>query len=209
MSLSEHWITNRTKAPFYLRREFTIEKPIGSAVLRVCGLGQFNAYLNGKRVGDHALDPAWTDYNKLAQYVTYDVTELLDSGANALGIEVGNGWYIWDDTFGYGFHFPPFMPPNPNPYRPFGESLVAVFELDIDYADGSSETIVSDEACRTASHAVQHTTVYGSELIDGAKAQTGWTLAGYDDAAWENAFRATENEAPRGGTHGVPAPARR
>ena len=84
MSLSEHWITNRTKAPFYLRREFTIEKPIGSAVLRVCGLGQFNAYLNGKRVGDHALDPAWTDYNKLAQYVTYDVTELLRSGNDVL-----------------------------------------------------------------------------------------------------------------------------
>lgn len=198
MSLSEHWITNRTKAPFYLRREFAARKPIGSAVLRVCGLGQFNAYLNGKRVGDHVLDPAWTDYNKLVQYVTYDVTELLVHGANVLGIEVGNGWYIWDDTFGYGFHFPPFMPPNPNPYRPFGESLVAAFELDIDYADGSSETIVSDEACRTAPHAVQHTNVYGSELIDGAKAQPGWTLAGYDDTAWENAFRAAENEAPRG-----------
>ena len=70
MGLSEHWITNRTKAPFCLRRKFSVAKPLRSATLRVCGLGQFNAYLNGKRVGDHVLDPAWTDYNKLVLFVT-------------------------------------------------------------------------------------------------------------------------------------------
>ncbi|MBR3561964.1 MAG: family 78 glycoside hydrolase catalytic domain [Oscillospiraceae bacterium] len=198
MSLSEHWITNQTKAPFYLRREFAVEKPFRSATLRICALGQFNAYLNGKRAGDHVLDPAWTDYNKLVQFVTFDVTELLSPGANALGIEVGNGWYIWDDSFGYGFHFPPFMPPNPNPYKPYGESLVAAFELDIEYADGSSVTVASDENCKTAPHAVQHTNVYGSELIDGARAQRGFSAAGFDDSAWTMAFRATAEEAPRG-----------
>ena len=105
------WITSGSKTPCYLRKSFRLERPVAGASARVSGLGQFNFYLNGERVGDSVLDPGWTDYNKLVQFAEYDVTAYLRPGDNALGLELGNGWYIWDDSFGYGFRFPAFMPP--------------------------------------------------------------------------------------------------
>lgn len=196
--MEANWLTNRTKQPFYLRRAFSLrEKPV-SAALTACGLGQYNAFLNGARVGDAYLEPAWTDYDKLVLYRTYDVSGLLRAGANALLLELGNGWYNWDQNFGYSFRFPPFMPPNPNPYRPFGESLVAFFELRMFYADGTQELIRSDEACKTKPHGVLHTNVYGSEWIIGAMLAEDAALPDYDDSAWSAALSAGENEVPKG-----------
>ena len=76
----EKWITNQTAKPFYARKEIVIEKEVKKATAKVCGLGQFNFYINGKKVGDHELDPAWTDYRKLILYVSFDVTDLLQAG---------------------------------------------------------------------------------------------------------------------------------
>ena len=198
MSLNKLWVTNRTNKPFYLRRRLVLRSMPTSAELLACALGQFNAYLNGARVGDAYLEPAWTDYDKLALYRRYDVTALIQAGDNALALEVGNGWYNWDQSFGYSFHFPPFMPPNPNPYHPFGESLVAAFELRVCYADGTEETVCSDERCKTHPHGVIHTNVYGSEWIEGAALQNGCSLPDFDDSAWDNALPATADEAPKG-----------
>ena len=192
------WVTDRTNRPFYLRRVFALrEKPV-SAELSVCGLGQYNAFLNGSRVGDGYLEPAWTDYDKLVLYRRFDVTGLLREGKNALALEVGNGWYIWDQEYGYSFHFPPFMPPNPNPYHEYGASLVACFELTLRYADGTVERIGSDGECRTAPHGVKHTNVYGSEWIEGAALKGGCSLPDYDDSDWESASAARPDEAPKG-----------
>ncbi len=119
----EKWITHQTAKPFYARKEIELNKAVKGASAKVCGLGQFNFYINGKKVGDHELDPVWTDYRKLIYYVTFDVTNLLQTGKNVIGAEVGNGWYIKCDEH-YTFTFPAFMPPNPNPYRPYGTSLI-------------------------------------------------------------------------------------
>ena len=127
------WITNDTARPFYARTRAEIRGKAVSAVAEVCGLGQFNFYINGQKVGDHVLDPGWTDYNKLVQFVTFDVISLLWEGENVLAAEVGNGWYHLDEE-GYVFHFPKFAPPNPNPYRPFGPCLVLAAEVKITYA---------------------------------------------------------------------------
>ncbi len=91
------WITNDTARPFYTRTRAEIRGKAVSAVAEVCGLGQFNFYINGQKVGDHVLDPGWTDYNKLVQFVTFDVTSLLREGENVLAAEVGNGWYHLDE----------------------------------------------------------------------------------------------------------------
>ena len=198
MKLSEHWVTGESKTPFYLRRRFTLRAKPVRGELQACGLGQYNPWLNGQRVGDHFLDPAWTDYDKLVLYNRFDVTEQLHAGENALVLEVGNGWYLWDDSFGYGFHFPPFMPPNPNPYHPYGDSLVASFVLQVDYADGSQETICSDERCKTQPHGVKHSNVYGSELIRGAALQTGCSLPDFDDRDWGFASAAKPGQVPKG-----------
>ncbi|MBR1497981.1 MAG: family 78 glycoside hydrolase catalytic domain [Oscillospiraceae bacterium] len=198
MALSNAWITSGAKTPCYLRKEFSIDKAVAAATVRVCGLGQFNFYLNGRRVGENVLDPGWTDYNKAAQYLSFDVSEYLRPGKNALGLELGNGWYLWDTDFGYGFHFPPFMPPNPNPYKPYGESLVAALELEISYADGSRETIISDESFSSAPHGVRHSNVYGSEEIDGKALLRDFSAPDFDASGWTPARRATAAEAPKG-----------
>lgn len=198
MSLAETWVTNRTKRPFYLRRSFALREAPANAELLACGLGQYNAFLNGARVGDAFLEPAWTDYHKLVLYRRYDVTALLREGANALVLEVGNGWYNWDQSFGYSFRFPPLMPPNPNPYRPYGESLVASFALHVRYPDGAEETIVSDGRCKTHPHGVKHSNVYGSEWIEGSALQSGCSEPDYDDSAWEQALPASADETPKG-----------
>ena len=74
-----------------LRREFEAPKPIRRATVYVTGLGFFDLYLNGARVGDHIMDPALTEYSKLILYVTFDVTRQLRPGKNALGVVLGNG----------------------------------------------------------------------------------------------------------------------
>lgn len=192
-----NWITSGSTAPFYVRKTFAIRKPLKKATARVCGLGQFELHANGKKVGDHELDPGWTDYRKLIEYVTFDVTADLHEGKNAVGAEVGNGWYIKNDEH-YTFSFPAFMPPNPNPYRPFGKALVFALALTLEYADGTSEILSADESFRTAPHPVVQSNVYGSESIDHALVQKGWDTADFDDAAWASAQIIAPEDEPKG-----------
>ena len=191
------WITNETAAPFYARKKFVIEKEIRKAEAKVCGLGQFNFYINGEKVEDHELDPGWTDYRKLIQYVTFDVTPYLKSGENALGAEVGNGWFIKADEH-YTFKFPQFMPPNPNPYEPFGKSLVLALELTLTYADGTEEVITADDTFTVKEHPTVMSNVYGSETMDGRLVQNGWSRAEFDDSNWQTAVVVREGEIPKG-----------
>ena len=193
----DKWITKKGKTPFTARREFIIAKEIQKARAKVCGLGQFIFYINGKKVGDHELDPGWTDYRKQIQYVTFDVTTYLKNGENALGVEVGNGWYIKDDEH-YTFKFPPFMPPNPNPYRPFGKNLVLALTIDIDYADGTREILGTDEAFRVTDNPVIMSNVYGSETEDGRLRHDGFSMPGFDDSGWERATVVSDEDSPRG-----------
>ncbi len=192
-----NWITAGTEGPFLARREFAVEKPVARATAKVCGLGQFVFWVNGQKVGDHELDPGWTDYRKYIEYVTFDVTALLRPGKNALGAEVGNGWFLKNDEH-YTFSFPAFMPPNPNPYRPFGKSLVLALELNLLFADGTSETLRADGKFRVAPHSVTQSNVYGSETEDGRLRQAGWALPGFDDSGWAAACILPEADAPAG-----------
>lgn len=192
-----HWITNGTAAPFYARKRFEITRKVKSASAKVCGLGQFLFYINGKKVEDHELDPGWTNYRKLIQYVTFDVTDYLMSGENVLGAEVGNGWFLKTDEY-YTFQFPEFMPPNPNPYQPFGKSLVLALELVITYEDGIVELIQADDSFQVKEHPVVMSNVYGSETIDGRLVQNGWCTVEFDDSDWEKASVVPDGEEPEG-----------
>ncbi len=193
----EKWITNGTAAPFYARRAFPVSKEVAHAEVRVCGLGQFILHLNGKKVGDHELDPAWTNYSRLVQYVTFDVTEELHPGRCAVGVEVGNGWYHRAQEH-YTFSFPPFMPPNPNGYRPFAKVLVLALELSVTYRDGTQETLAADESFRVRTHPTVMSNVYGSETIDLRLDIPGWDEEDFDDSDWEYAQRAEEEAVPKG-----------
>lgn len=197
MSMLGKWITNGTSAPFYARKEFEIQKVVKSAEAKVCGLGQFIFYINGKKVSDHELDPGWTNYRKLIEYVTFDVTEYLNPGKNVLGVEVGNGWFLKADE-NYTFTFPGFMPPNPNPYRPFGRFLVLTLLLNVKYEDGSEESIFADESFRVKKHPTLVSNIYGTEIVDAALAEIGWNEIDYDASAWEHAVSVPDEEAPQG-----------
>lgn len=192
-----NWITNGTSVPFYARKTFSIEKNVKKAAAKVCGLGQFIFYVNGKKISDHELDPGWTKYNRLIEYVTFDVTDVLLPGANAIGVEVGNGWYIMDNEH-YTFSLPSFMPPNPNPYRPFGSYLVLSFLLTIEYTDGTEQIITADDTFLTNPHPILHSNVYGSETCDASLNQYGWNTADFDDFGWTSARIVPAEEEPKG-----------
>ena len=184
------WITNGTAKPFWARKVFEIEKAVKCATAKVCGLGQFHFWMNHEKVEDHELDPGWTDYRKLIQYVTFDVTEQLHSGENVLEVEVGNGWFHKMDEH-YSFHFPKFMPPNPNPYRPFGEELVLALELRIVYEDGTESVLHADDSFQVRRHPVVMSNVYGSETIDGR-------LFEAEASEWEQAVLVPKEKEPTG-----------
>ena len=184
------WITNGTAKPFWARKVFEIEKVVKCATAKVCGLGQFHFWMNHEKVEDHELDPGWTDYRKLIQYVTFDVTEQLHSGENVLEVEVGNGWFHKMDEH-YSFHFPKFMPPNPNPYRPFGEELVLALELRIVYEDGTESVLHADDSFQVRRHPVVMSNVYGSETIDGR-------LFEAEESEWEQAVLVPKEKEPIG-----------
>ena len=179
------FITGGYRQPFYARKTILLRGTIERAQADVCGLGQFIFYINGRKVGDHELDPGWTNYRKYAQYVSFDVTELLASGENILAAEVGNGWFIKDDTH-YTFRLPEFMGANPNPYRPFADSLVLALRLKVEYADGSTEEITADESFRVAPASTVMSNVYGSETYDLRLEQPGWNDLGFDDRHWSH-----------------------
>lgn len=194
-----NWITNGNAKPFYARKAFTVKAELTRAVIHVSGLGQFNFWLNGERVNNHRIEQSWTDYNKIVQYVTLDITQAVRTGQNVAGFEVGNGWYILDTT-GYSFQFPDFvpMPPNPNPYQPFAKSLVLAFSLELCYADGSTDTITSDESTLVYPHGVTAANVYGSENIDGRLLARDFSAVAFDDSHWKAARLADSEEQPRG-----------
>ena len=191
------WISGKAQTPFYARREFVIPKQVQKATAYVCGLGQFIFHINGQKVSDHELDPGWTNYDRKIQYVKFDVTDFLHMGKNVLGAEVGNGWFLKADEH-YTFTFPAFMPPNPNPYKPFGKELVLAVKLVMDYEDGTEEILCADEEFRVKKHPVQMSNVYGSETYDATLEQPGWDQVGFDASDWAKASVLSQKDAPKG-----------
>ena len=197
MTILGNWISAGTQTPFYTRKELLIEKTPKSAMAYVCGLGQFIFYVNGQKVSDHELDPGWTNYEKLIQYVIFDITKLLRIGKNVVGAEVGNGWFLKQDEH-YTFSFPAFMPPNPNPYKPFGKELVFAMKLVVNYIDGTTQTFYADDSFQVANHPVRMSNVYGSETYDAALEQKGWNQPDFDAKAWKHAGIVLESNSPTG-----------
>lgn len=157
-----------------LRREFTATKPVKRAMAYICGLGQFEMFLNGEKVGDHFLDPAWTKFDKEAQYVAFDITGELRDGKNAVGVMLGNGYY----------------------HTPHGRYLKLLFsygapkmicKLQIEYADGTAQTVVSDDKWRASESPVTFSSIYGGEDYDASAVQPGWAEPGFDDRKWKKA----------------------
>ncbi len=155
----------------YFRKPFNLNKKIKTATAYITAHGMYEAQINGKRVGDHYLSPGWTSYNNRLQYQVYDVTSMLNNGANAVGVVAGTGWYrgylAWND--------------HKNIY---GKKTGILFQLEIEYSDGTMQTIVSDESWRSSYGAIRYSEIYNGETYDAREEKTGWSTAPFNDAGW-------------------------
>ncbi|HVU38444.1 MAG TPA: family 78 glycoside hydrolase catalytic domain [Opitutales bacterium] len=159
----------------WLRKEFTVGKTIRRALVSFAGLGTSELYVNGFKAGDAVLSPALSDYDKRVYYVTYDVTTLLKPGANALGVVLGNGRYYAPRVTGR------------NGLLSFGWPKL-ILQLRLEYADGTSEDIVSDESWKYSEDGpIRANNEYDGEDYDARQEMSGWAKPGFDDKAWANA----------------------
>jgi alpha-L-rhamnosidase len=165
---------NPPAATRLLRREFSVRARLARADLFVCGLGFYEATLNGRRVGEDLLAPGWTKYDKTCLYETYDVTHLLRPGANAVGLLLGNGFYNVS-----GGRYAKFK-------GTFGP-LKAIALLRLEYADGSVDFVGSNGSWRTAPGPITFSCVYGGEDYDARRVPRGFDEPGFRDAGWSPA----------------------
>ena len=173
----------------YLRKTFALARLVKRARVYATAQGLYQLYLNGRRVGRDVFTPGWTDYHKRVQYQTYDVTERLHSGRNALGVVLGDGWYCghvgWTGRGHYGA-----MPH-------------ALVQLQIDYADGTSETVVSDGSWKAATGPILTSDLLMGETYDARKERPNWSAPEFKDAEWA-AIDALPASDPGGYPGGVP-----
>ena len=166
---------NLKPAPLF-RKTFKPAGKIKSARVYIAAAGLYELFINGKRVGDHFLDPMYTRFDRRNLYVTYDVTSLLDEKKSAIGVLLGNGWYNHQSTAVWGFEKAPWRA------RP-----KFCLDLRITYEDGSSETISSDESWKTSLSSIIFNSIYTAEHHDARLYQKGWNKADFDDSKWKKA----------------------
>ena len=155
-----------------VRCEFDVHPGVTRARLYVTALGVYEAQLNGATVGDHVLDPGWTSYNHRLRYQTFDVTGLLREGRNAIGAILGDGWYRGRFGFDGGRR------------NIYGDRLALLAQLEINYANGAAERIVTDEIWRAARGPILASDIYDGETYDARRERPGWSTTGYEDHDW-------------------------
>ncbi len=106
ISAGVHFVADNEEAGSpaqYYKRNFTLQRAPKNAVVNLCGLGLYELSINGRRVGDRVLEPAFTEYDKRVLYSTYDVSGYLRAGENEVEVVVGDGWYnqTTQDTWGF------------------------------------------------------------------------------------------------------------
>ena len=156
------------------RKQFRVkDKKISRAFAYVSGLGHFDFYLNGGKVGNHFLDAGWTLYDKEAFYVSFDITDLLQRGENVLGIMLGNGFYNVPQERYFKLLIS------------YGAPKMKLY-LRIVYDDASVQEIVSDKSWKVSESPVVFSSIYGGEDYDATREQPGWMYADFDSSGWKN-----------------------
>ena len=161
-----------------LRKDFTLLKTIAKARLYVTALGLYECHLNGQRVGDHLFAPDWTDYNKRVRYQAYDVTSLVNKGANTLAALVGPGWYCGHIGNG-GF-------------QAWGKVPALFAQLEVTYTDGSVDRFSTDGTWKIHPSPILSSDNMLGENYDARQEIPGWDTPGLDVTAWPAATVRTE-----------------
>ena len=158
------------------RKEFTVGGKIRRATLFICGLGYHEAFLNGKKIGDHVLDPAWTTYHRRAFYVTHDVTAQLKPGVNVLGAMLGRGQFspLANDIWGLR-------------RAEWVDQPRLIARLNLVFTDGTSQDIVTDDSWRTTGGPIVYDDTRHGEIYDARRELPGWNAPGFDESKWQSA----------------------
>ncbi|WP_162817892.1 family 78 glycoside hydrolase catalytic domain [Niabella yanshanensis] len=164
----------------YLRKEFSSDKKIKAATVYISGMGLYELFLNGRKVGNDVLAPTVSEYNKKIFYNTYDVTPLVAQGTNCLGVTLGNGRFFAVRNF-HG---------KPNPLTQIPQSQYGLpqllLQLRIRYEDGSVAWVHSDQSWKVTDNGpILANNEFDGEDYNANKELTGWSNAGYNDQAWK------------------------
>lgn len=154
----------------YFRNEFSTRKKISSARVYVTSLGLYQLFLNGKKVGNDLFTPGWTSYHKRLQYQTYDVTDMLQQN-NTIGAMLGDGWYRGNLGWKGGRSY-------------YGDQLALLVQLEINYTNGTRETITSDENWKVSYGPILESDIYNGEKYDARLELDNWSTNDYDDSSW-------------------------
>ena len=176
------------------RKAFAAPKVIRRATIYATALGIYELHLNGQRVGDAFFAPGWTDYRQRAYYNTYDVTDLMSRGENALGAWVADGWY--SGYVGFGLltgagteHIGRYA---------YGKTPAVMVQLEIEYQDGSRQTVGTDETWKVSGEGpIQQADLLMGELFDARQNNPGWSKPDFNDSKWQQAIAAEKNGHPK------------
>lgn len=173
----------------YFRKEFTVCGQVRKATAYICGLGFYEMYLNGGKVGDQVLAPAVTNYDRRrlrnmlypfddnsscrVLYNVFDVTPLVVRGRNAAGVILGNGWYNQRDRTVEG--------------KMWYDTPRMICLIEIEYADGEKDEVISGPGWKVSSGAILHDGIFTGEVYDARLEPEGWDMAGFDDSSWADA----------------------
>src|SRR6185295_13241311 len=153
------------------RKSFSSSKKITAATLFITSQGLYEAFLNGKRVGNACLTPGWTSYNKRLAYQAYDVADLILPGANSIGVMLGSGWYRGDIGFTKQRNF-------------YGKAIAVIAQLEIIYSDGTSETVITDKSWKCSLGSIVSSEIYHGETIDARKENLNWNTNACNESEW-------------------------
>jgi len=158
------------KPSVYLRTTFDVSKPVKRATMHATALGLYVCHINGSKVGNYVFSPEFTDYNTRVYYQTFDVTGMLRQGGNGIGITLGQGWYagfvgLYD-------------------FQKYGTDPFALLQLNIEYEDGSSSFIATDESWKASCGPIVSSDLIMGETYDARLETVGWNEFGFRDSGW-------------------------
>ena len=178
------WIGGAVDSAPLLRRGFVVDGPVRRARLYASGLGYADLRLNGEAVSDAVLDPGFTAYDHTVLYVTHDITDLLRNGDNLVGAELGRGFFGLTSPNVWRWH-----------QAPWTAEPRLIARLVIEYDDGRTTEVVTDESWRITGGPTLTDSLYTGETYDARRVLPGWDTADFDDSVWSTA---TEVQAPKG-----------
>jgi alpha-L-rhamnosidase len=158
-----------------LRSAISLDKAVGSARAYICGLGYYELYINGSKIGDEVLAPAFTRYDKTSLYQTHDITNELVEGENAIGVMLGNGWYNCFTKEVWNFE-----------QAPWRDTPKLLLQIHIRFIDGTETVIVSDNTWRSSTGPITFDGLRNGEFYDARLEKEGWNMPDYDDSDWKH-----------------------